>query len=189
MGPKISPRAAVFIFSAVFLGSEAAAQTGGDAFPSAATKSRNAPSVVSIDVLRHPITPKVSKRLRNAIEKMHAGDHEAAIELLRKTLAKFPDSAAYVDNLLGVEYVKTDRYREAVEVLEQAAALLPRDAMTHYNLGLALVCDGDYERARREVQRALELDPKNTRMQARLDALAEHAEGVASVKTAASLAH
>ncbi len=45
--------------------------------------------------------------------------------------------------------------------------------MTHYNFGLALVCAGDYERATQEVQRALELDPKNPRIQARLDALLE----------------
>jgi Flp pilus assembly protein TadD len=45
--------------------------------------------------------------------------------------------------------------------------------MTHYNFGLALVCAGDYERATQEVQRALELDPKNPRMQERLNELLE----------------
>jgi Flp pilus assembly protein TadD len=58
--------------------------------------------------------------------------------------------------------------------------LLPHDPMTHYNFGLALVCAGDYDRATQEVQRALELDPKNPRMQERLNALLEHQAQVRS---------
>jgi predicted Zn-dependent protease len=173
MRPRISPRAAVLILSAAFLGSEAAAQTGVDGFPPPTAKMQRAPAVVSVDILRHPLTSKVRRLLLRAMAKMDAGDHETAISMLSGILSKYPDSAAYVDNLLGVEYVKTDRFPEAVQALEKAVSLLPRDAMTHYNFGLALVCTGDYERATREVERALELDPKNTRMQARLDALME----------------
>ena len=129
--------------------------------------------VVSVDLLRHPITAKVRQQLLSAMDKMESGDHEAAIEQLRETLTKYPDSAAYVHNLLGVEYVKTDRLDAAVSSFEQAVLLLPHDAMTHYNFGLALICAGDYGRAAQQVQRALELDPKNSIMQARLSALLE----------------
>jgi Flp pilus assembly protein TadD len=131
-----------------------------------------------VDLLRHPISPKVRPLLLQAIEKMESGDHEAAIEQLQETLAKYPDSAPYVHNLLGVEYVKTDRFETAIRSFEQAVLLLPHDAMTHYNFGLALVCAGDFERATQEVQRALELDPKNPRMQARLNALLERKHSV-----------
>lgn len=174
MGPTISPRIAVLVVSAAFLGSEAAAQSDADAYPPA-VKSRNAPSVVSVDILRHPISGKVRRLVLRGMSRMNAGEYEDAISILESTLAKYPDSAAYVDNLLGVAYVKMDRYQEGVDVLEKAIALLPHDAMTHYNLGLALICSGDYERATQEVQRALELDPKNAKMQARLDALMDHA--------------
>ena len=75
-------------------------------------------------------------------------------------LTKYPDSAAYVQDLLGVSYVKTDRYQDAISSFEQAVTLLPHDAMTHYSFGLALVCAGDYERATQEVQRAVALDRK-----------------------------
>jgi Tfp pilus assembly protein PilF len=102
--------------------------------------------------------------LMKAFEKMESGDHQAAIEQLRETLAQHPDSAPYVHNLLGVEYVKTDRYQAAVDSFEHAVALLPRDPMTHYNFGLTLVCAGDYDRAEQEVRRALELDPTSARM-------------------------
>jgi Flp pilus assembly protein TadD len=49
--------------------------------------------------------------------------------------------------------------------------LLPHDAMTHYNFGLALICAGDRERARHEIQRAVELDPGDAAMRARLNSL------------------
>lgn len=153
---------AAFVLSAAFAAPIVSAQT------------------VSVDLLRHPISAKVRPLLLQAIEKMESGDHEAAIAQLRETLSKYPDSAAYVHNLLGVEYVKTDRFETAVRSFEQAVLLLPHDPMTHYNFGLALICAGDYERAAQEVQRALELDPKNPRMQDRLNELLEHKRSVIS---------
>ncbi len=154
-------------FAALFVSTAFAAS------PEPELKPNNGPATVSVDLLRHPISAKVRQLLLSALHKMESGDHEAAIALLRKTLAKYPDSAPYVQNLLGVEYVKTDRFEAAVSSFEQAVLLLPHDAMTHYNFGLALVCAGDYDRAAQEIQRALELDPSNAQMQARLNALLE----------------
>jgi tetratricopeptide (TPR) repeat protein len=134
-------------------------------------KPSNGPAVVPVDILRHPVKAKVRRQLLNAMEKMEAGDHERAIEQLLEILAKYPDSAAYVHNLLGVEYVKTDRLQAAISSFEQAVLLLPHVAMAHYSFGLALICSGNYDRATQEVQRALELDPKNTQIQMRLTAL------------------
>jgi Flp pilus assembly protein TadD len=160
MGTKFLQEFAAVVLSAALAASGVSAQT------------------VSVELLRHPISAKVRPLLLQAIEKMESGDHEAAIEQLQKTLEKYPDSAPYVHNLLGVEYVKTDRFETAIRSFEQAVLLLPHDAMTHYNFGLALVCAGDFERATQEVQRALELDPKNPRMQARLNALLERKHSV-----------
>lgn len=157
MGNRISRGFAALILSAAF----AAAQESG-------------PALVSVDLLRHPITPKVRQLLLSAMDKMESGEHETAIQQLLEMLTKYPDSAPYVHNLLGVEYVKTDRINAAVSSFEQAVLLLPHDAMTHYNFGLALICAGDYDRATQEVQQALKLDPRNPRMQARLNALLEH---------------
>ena len=93
---------------------------------------------------------------------MNAGNHAVRhSQLLRETLTKHPDSAAYVHSFLGVEYVKTEQFNDAVNSFdEQATSLLPHDAMTHYNFGLSLACAGDYDRAEQETRRALELDPK-----------------------------
>ena len=54
-------------------------------------------------------------------------------------------AAPYVHNLLGVEYVKTDRLDAAVSSFEQAVLWLLHDAMTHYNFGLALNHAGETE--------------------------------------------
>jgi tetratricopeptide (TPR) repeat protein len=136
-----------------------------------ASAQNNGTNIVSVDVLRHPVTPKVRKLLLRAMNKIDSGEHEAAIGELEEMLSKYPDSAPYVQNLLGVAYLKTGRTKQAVSALEQAGSLLPGDAMTHYNFGLALICAGDYDRAVLEVQRAVRLDPSNRSMKARLNAL------------------
>jgi Flp pilus assembly protein TadD len=166
MATTIAQRLAALLFSAAFVPSPVAAQPPEP-------RPGTAAAVVSIDLLRHPITGKVQRMLRSALANMESGHHETAIEQLRETLAKYPDSAAYVHNLLGVEYTKTDRPDAAVRSFEQAVLLLPHDAMTHYNFGLSLVCAGDYDRATQEVRRALELDPANSQIQARLKSLVQ----------------
>ena len=131
---------------------------------------------VSIDLLRHPASAKVRRELQSAMAKAGAGDDESAIGDLQEALKKHPDAAPWVYNLLGVEYVKTDRFKEGVTSLEHAVALLPNDGPTRYNLALALICAGDYDRARQEVQKAVELEPGNAAMRARLKTLLEKAK-------------
>jgi Flp pilus assembly protein TadD len=132
---------------------------------------RGANSTVSADLLRNPINAKARQMLQRALESMKSGDHEAAIAQLLETLAKHPDSAAYAHSLLGVEYLRTDRYGAAVSSFEQAVFLLPHDAVNRYNLGLSLLCLGDYKRGEQEVKLASEIDPNNTSIQALLNAL------------------
>lgn len=125
---------------------------------------RSGAVTVSTDSLRHPISQKARGMLQKALRAMDSGDHHAAIKQLTLTLAKYPDSAAYVHSLLGVEYMRTERYQDAMNSFEQAAALLPHDAVNRYNLGLSLVCNGVLDRGELEVQRAIQLDPTNTTM-------------------------
>jgi Flp pilus assembly protein TadD len=155
-------------------------QAGGVARTEA--KPGNGSAVIPIDVLRHPISTKVRKMLLSAMAKIDLGQHEPAIAELQEMLRKYPDSAPYVHDLLGAEYVRTDRYEAAVSSFEQAVSLLPHDAMTHYNFGLALVCAGDYARATQEVRRALELDPENSTMRERLNALLERTRAPAPAR-------
>jgi Flp pilus assembly protein TadD len=161
MESKFSKGFAAFVLSAASAASVVSAQT------------------VSVDLLRHPINEKARPLLIEAVHEIESGKHETAIQQLHLMLAKYPDSAPYVFNLLGVAYVKTDRCGSAVTSFEQAEQFLPHDPTTHYYLGLALLCAGDYDRATQEIQQALKLDPlkldpKNARMQERLNQLLEH---------------
>ncbi len=122
----------------------------------------NGPHTVSVELLRYPLSAKALYMLQKALQMSEQGDHAGAIMQLNKTLAKCPGTDAYVDSLLGVEYLKTGQFSEAVDALEQAAKLLPHDASNYANLGLALVCKGQYDRAEPELRRALELDPHNS---------------------------
>jgi tetratricopeptide (TPR) repeat protein len=145
---------------------------------------RQAPAgVVSADILRHPIGEKTRRLLQNAIKTMNAGEHENAIRQLLAVLAKYPESAAYVFSLLGVEYLHTDRFTDALDSFEQAVALLPHDAMNRYNLAVSLLCNHDIERSEQEARRALELAPANRPLQRKMrelvDAIERAKSGVA----------
>ena len=129
------------------------------------------PAVVSADLLRHPINEKARRMLRSALETINSGDHETAIQQLRDVLRRYPESAAYVHSLLGIEYFRTNRFSAAVESFVQAVALLPHDAVNRYNLGLSLLCNGDVERGEQELRRAVELDPNNPTVRALWEAL------------------
>jgi tetratricopeptide (TPR) repeat protein len=127
--------------------------------------------VVSADILRHPIKEKTRRLLQIAVKTMNAGEHENAIRQLLDVLAKYPESAAYVFSLLGVEYLRTDRFTDAVDSFEQAIALLPHDATNRYNLAVSLLCNHDLERGGQEARRALELAPTNPTMRELVDAI------------------
>ena len=147
MGGITSQACAALILIPAFTFSAIAAPIGNDAAGN--DLSPHAPAVVSVDFLRHPIAPKVRQRILRAMEKMDSGEYETAISQLRETLGKYPQSALYVQDLLGVADVKTGRFQAALSSFEQAVSLLPHDAMTHYNFGLALMCAGDYSGAAR----------------------------------------
>src|SRR5580692_11268033 len=122
---------------------------------------QRAPRTVSVELLRYPLPAKALYMLQKALQISEQGDHAGAVKQLQKTLTKCPGTDAYVDSLLGVEYLKTGQFCEAIDALEQAVLLLPHDASNHANLGLALVCKGQYDRAAPELERALDLEPHN----------------------------
>ena len=126
---------------------------------------------ISVDVLRHPISEKARRMFRKALDSLNSGDQETARGQLLEMLAKYPASAVYAHSVLGVIYVRTSRFHDAVTSFEQAASLLPHDATTHYNFGLSLACASEFDRAEQEVHKALELDPKNPSAQVLLSVL------------------
>ncbi len=131
----------------------------------------NSSDAISVDLLRHPIGDKARRMLHKALDAMNAGDLDAARSELLEMREKYPSSAVYAHSVLGVIYIRTNDFENAVSSFEVAASLLPHDAMTHYNFALALACAGIYEHSEQEVRRALDLDPKNGSAQTLLNVL------------------
>jgi tetratricopeptide (TPR) repeat protein len=137
-----------------------------------ASRAKTSPArMVSADLLRQPLPAKARQMLLKAQGASDAGDHTEALRLYTTALAKYPASAAWTQSLLGVEYLKTDRFEAAVASFDEAVMLLPHDAVNRSNLGLSLVLAGQYARAARELKQALELDPGNVQAKQLLDAL------------------
>jgi Flp pilus assembly protein TadD len=132
----------------------------GSAFDS---PGQEAPVVrtISADLLRYPLPAPARERLRKAQRAAQTGDHLAAIRQLNETLAKFPQSAAWIQPVLGIEYLKTGQRAAALKTLERAVTLLPRDAVNRSNFGLSLASVGEFDRAEQELRRSLELDRGN----------------------------
>lgn len=86
----------------------------------------------------------------------HAGSYGAMEARSRALLERHPDSG-FVWKALGTALRLQDK--DALDVLRQAAALLPNDAEAHNNLGGALKLAGQLEAAQDSYRRALEIDP------------------------------
>ena len=131
--------------------------------------SQPAPAgTISVELLRQHLPSKAKSLLQKAQRAADRGDHARAIALLESTLARYPESAAWTQSMLGVEYLKTRQFDAAVVALEQAVALLPREAVDHSNLGFALASTGHFDLAEQELRRAVELDSGNLRIRALL---------------------
>jgi Flp pilus assembly protein TadD len=139
------------------------------ALPSADEATRA--GTISADLLRHPLSAQAREMIDKAQRAAEAGDHLAAIAQLTKALAKHPESAAWIQPVLGVEYLRTDQHQAAIQALEQAVLLLPRDPINRSNLGLSLAFAGEFDRAELELHEALKLDAKNDTTRRLLEAV------------------
>jgi len=153
-------------------------QTGGapiivDA-PEMPASSATSPAAISADLLRHPLPAKARQILQKAQRAADAGEHASAVQLLERMLAKYPDSAAWMQSLLGVEYMKTDQFEAAVTSFEQAVLLLSHSAVDRSNLGVSLAAVGQYGRAERELRHAIELDSDNVKAKQLLELLIDN---------------
>src|ERR1700683_5117945 len=92
---------------------------------------------VSVEQLQHPLSRKGVRLLRQAQNFAAMGDHGKAIAELQLAL-KERSAIPYAHSLLGSEYLRINQAPAAIEALEQAIKLLPRNAANHSNLGYAL---------------------------------------------------
>ncbi len=86
------------------------------------------------------------------------GEYQTAIRIYRKVQGITPeDYYAYAQE--GMVQFSLKNYRVAMELLQMARLLKPKDPFIHNNLGVVLRTIGEFPRARQEFQFALELAP------------------------------
>jgi tetratricopeptide (TPR) repeat protein len=86
------------------------------------------------------------------------GNMDAALRLMRHSLALRPDASQYHGNL-GIALMHVDKLNEAEAALKRSLELDPRNAESHNNLGSACQSRGRYDEALQCFARAIEVHP------------------------------
>ncbi|MGH7302292.1 MAG: tetratricopeptide repeat protein [Candidatus Rokuibacteriota bacterium] len=99
-----------------------------------------------------------SKKVYLHLGYMHAtlGNFPQAIDNFRLFVARYPNDADGLNNL-GAALVNDKRPREALEPLQRALKLKPRDALPHISMGFAYMELGDPARAKSLFREAIKL--------------------------------
>jgi Flp pilus assembly protein TadD len=128
----------------------------------AANRAVNIPEFVNIPpdglmTIDAPVT-EYYRLIDMASDSMNAGDHQAAIPLLKQAVAESPGDAV-VHNSYASALAATGRLKEAVAEYRRAAALSPDYPDAHNNLASALVQTGRGDESIGEFRKALALKP------------------------------
>jgi Flp pilus assembly protein TadD len=91
--------------------------------------------------------------------------------LAQSAKEQFPDDSHIADTL-GWVYYKKNVFTRAITYLKEANEKIPNHATMRYHLGMAYYKNGDKELAKKELKRALELDPKFSGAEEAKDTLA-----------------
>ena len=136
---------------------------------------------------------KVSLRIYNReIEGMvDSGQLDEAIAHCRHILNAFPKNLETY-RLLGKAYLESKRYGEATDIFERVLMAVPDDFVSH--VGMSIINDEqkDMDAAIWHMERAFEVQPSNTAIQAELQRLYGRRDGVEPPKirlTRGALAH
>jgi tetratricopeptide (TPR) repeat protein len=86
-------------------------------------------------------------------------DLDVALTLAQTARRGLPDSPSTADTL-GWAYYQKGTYRMAINLFQEAARKEPKNASYHYHLGMAYDKLNERGKAKAELERALQLDPK-----------------------------
>jgi cellulose synthase operon protein C len=93
----------------------------------------------------------------------HNGDIQTALGLAVKARRAMPDNPVVLDTVGWAYYFNGD-YRTASKILTTAITLNPNSASAHYHLGRSLQRLRDWISAKAHYEKALELDPKSSKV-------------------------
>lgn len=100
------------------------------------------------------------KAYERSLELASVGDHNRAIEHLKRAIAYHPDFAIAL-NELGVQYMKVGQLDLAVESLRTAVKLDPEEFMPRLNYGIALLQKKRFSEAKIALEEALQKNPNS----------------------------
>jgi Flp pilus assembly protein TadD len=130
-------------------------------FPAAAQSQRKAPGKPSATTTSQEKEDPLAPLLKQGNEAIDRMDYAAALDPLQKYIAQRPDEA-YPHFQLGYAYAGLKRAEDAKAEFSRAAALDPKMAEAHLNLGLVMM-DSDPAAAADAFRRAAELQPTESR--------------------------
>jgi len=105
-----------------------------------------------------PSTITAESVLQRAQHLLRAGEYAQGLGFLLDGVRLFPGNAALLSEL-GMAYLLTWRFQEAIKWLRRAIELQPKRACSHFNFGLAMERAGDFTTAFESYRQALALDP------------------------------
>ncbi len=108
--------------------------------------------------------------ISHADEAFRKKDFKSAEKYYLQAATKDPDNAR-IYNRLGVIYLQTKNYKDAIEAFRGSLKFDDRVASRHFNLALAYLGKRDYRSAEKVLREALRLEPTNDKYRKTLDAL------------------
>lgn len=102
----------------------------------------------------------------------HGGSVDIALSIAQKARQEQPENPNFGDTLAWAYYQK-GAYSSAVSLLEESVKAQPQIPLFHYHLGLSYQKLNDKARAKGELQRFLQLDPKDSHADGARKALSE----------------
>ena len=136
------------------------------------------------------MNPKHIKILQAAYEVQQRGDLKAAAKGYHQVLASDPRNE-FALNLLGVVYLREQRFADALKTLQEAVSVNPTDAETQNNMGLAWRGLHEYPNAASAFRQSLKINPRQPAVLNNLgNAMAaqdKHAQGIEAFAAALTL--
>jgi len=99
------------------------------------------------------------------------GRQDMALADLRLAVSIAP-ADLFVRNALGILLGRMEKWPEAFPILEESVSIAPNSAMAHYSLGWAYESTGELDKARRQFENAVALDPNFAKPLIHLSSLA-----------------
>lgn len=97
-----------------------------------------------------------------ALNYYYTGKYQEAIELLKKAMRLHPHYPAWYPNFLGCAYREIQQYDLALASFTDVLARAPHKHWGHFNSAIVYIRLGRVEEARKQMQKALSLEPKLT---------------------------